>query len=178
MNATATAVGALRVSVRASAGLTSLDQTTTASNASTTIAYGTWGDAPTGSLTLRSYRSLRLSAAPPATRVGWTVATYHVQWSNSSTFARLLGDVDAPATAGEAAVYTIAGLATGVPIYVRLAARVPVLFKSENIATPAGAIGPYYTIPAPVSPSVGSSRRCCCAPGARCSRRAASNPSC
>jgi hypothetical protein len=67
-NATATAVGVLRVTVRASAGMTSLDRTTAASNASTVIGYGTWGDVPTASVAMRSYKTLRVTMLPPASR--------------------------------------------------------------------------------------------------------------
>jgi hypothetical protein len=59
--------------------------------------------------------------------------------------------VDAPVVSGDC-VYTISGLATGTPVYVRVAARVTIVFGTENIALPPGAIGPYYTVPDAVTP--------------------------
>ncbi len=142
-NAAGAAVGVLGVAVRPSAGLTSLDSTTAASNTSTLIAYGTWGDAPTATVIMRSFRSLRVTALPPSSRVRWSVSQYHVQWSNSGAFTTLLGEADAPVTSGtETAVYTIVNLTTETPVYVRVAARVTIKYGAEDIALPPGAIGP------------------------------------
>jgi hypothetical protein len=64
-NATPTAVGVLQVSVLLSAGMTSLDESTEASNSSTVIALGTWGDVPSASAVMRSHQSLSVSIEPP-----------------------------------------------------------------------------------------------------------------
>ncbi len=68
VNATATAVGALRVSVRPSAGLTSLDESTAASNASVLVSSGSWGDAPGLSIAPASHVRARLRVDHSAAR--------------------------------------------------------------------------------------------------------------
>ena len=152
VNASAVAVGALVVTVRAAAGMTSLDGSTRASNSSTVIGLGTWGDVPSAAVDMRSYRSLRVTVAPAASAYGWLAASYSLQWATSAGFGSLLGSVVAPATSGSpACVYTIRGLAVGVPVYVRVAAVVLIKFNVEGIAT---GTGPYFTVALPVTPSL------------------------
>jgi hypothetical protein len=83
------------------------------------------------------------------------VSTYHVQWSITATFAALLGEQDVATTGGsDAATLTIAGLATGVPVYVRVAVRVTIRFLQEDVALPPGAVGPYLVVPGAITPSL------------------------
>jgi hypothetical protein len=63
LNASGVAVGVLRVSVRPSAGLTSFDHTTTASNASVLVELGTWGDVGHISLFVATHTSVRVVVA-------------------------------------------------------------------------------------------------------------------
>ena len=155
-NASGTAVGVLRVTVLASAGLTSLDESTPASNATTVVALGTWGDAPTAVVEARSWRSLRVTMAPPASRVAWTVGSYRVQWSPRANFSAGPGDVvrDAPVApgGGEDAVYTVTGASVGVPLFVRVAALVFIRFKDEVIVP--ASVGPFFVVPYAVTPAL------------------------
>ena len=153
------AVGVLRVAVNGSAGLTSLDESTAPSNSSTRVAHGTWGDAPSLSLRVRSWRSLRASLAPPPSRFGWAVASYHVQWAASPAFEPLLGQADVAAGGDEAGVATIGGLREGVPVYVRAACVVTIVYGAEQLASPPGALGPFGDAPRPLAPARGALMR-------------------
>ena len=64
-NPRGTSVGVLHVSVLVRAGMRSLDESTAPSNASTTIAMGTWVDVPSITAIQRSYRSLRVTVSAP-----------------------------------------------------------------------------------------------------------------
>ena len=63
-----TSVGAFTVSVRASAGLTSIDGSTAASNATVLLAFGTWGEVPTVRMAVASFISARVTVDWGATR--------------------------------------------------------------------------------------------------------------
>jgi hypothetical protein len=86
-NVSGAAPGSLRVSVLAPAGMTSLDESTSASNASTVIAMGTWGEVPIITAIQRSYRAIRVTIAPPPTAVqfGWTPDSYELDWVSNAT---------------------------------------------------------------------------------------------
>ena len=143
-----TAVGVLGVSVRLSARLTSLDESTAASNASTIVALGTWGDVPGITYQLRSHRSVRVALSPPATMYGWNVETYRLRWCvNASTCfedggGSAVQEADVHATT--TSVATVSGLALGVPLYLRAAANVHIAYAGEVLWA---GMGPFWALP-------------------------------
>ena len=148
-----TAVGILRVSVRLSARLTSLDESTAPSNATTVVGLGSWGDVPTATVLVRSATSLRVLLAPPAGRMFWTVLMYRVQWAADAGFSSISGTLDVPATQSETGVGVISGLLVSVPVFIRAASHVAISYKSEQLSNYSRPVGPYYAVPAPVSPT-------------------------
>ena len=147
-NATATAVGALRVSVRASAGMTSLDNSTSASNASTVIALGSWGEVPSITAVQRSCESLRVTLAPPSvTAYGWAAHSYRLQWSISIGFDDEVHSYNVTAVhADGTASFDVGGLPTNTSIFMRAAARARVMYVGEPLA-PIDELGPTAAAP-------------------------------
>ena len=152
-NAPGAAVGVLQVSVLPAAGLTSLDESTPASNASTVVSLGTWGETPNATVIVRSATSVRVLLSPPRARVQWSVSKYRVQWSRDAGFKNISGVLDVAATAAETGTASIAGLAVNVSVFIRAAAFVVLWYKGEQLSSPTVDVGPYFTVPCATIPS-------------------------
>ena len=153
-NVSGAAVGTLRVSVLASAGLTSLDQSTAPSNTSTVIAMGTWGEVPSITAVQRSYRAIRVTISPPpaVAQFGWTPDSYELDWSSNSTGGAVIGgavNVSNVRPDGTA-VYDLVGVPPGVPVQLRAAARAKVSYAGELLAPP-DERGPFTTAASEIS---------------------------
>jgi hypothetical protein len=79
-------VGSLVVSIRSSADLTSANRESQASNSSSVVQGGTWGDAPGIALSPRNASAVVVTLRAPVSAVGVAVTTYFVQWSTSAAF--------------------------------------------------------------------------------------------
>ncbi len=135
------AVGALRVTVRRSAGMRSLDESTPPSNATTLVAHGTWGDVPNVTFVPRSQQSVRVLLFPPVTRVAWMVHKYVVQWSPASNFGTIAGTVVVAAALDETGVVVVNGLSVAQGTYLRAAAYVSILYNTEVLSDD---LGPFF----------------------------------
>ncbi len=136
----ATAVGALRVVVLPSGGLTSLDGTGSASNTSGVVTAGSWGDAVCdGGVFVYSHTSLAVGFMPPV-NASVTPLAYSVQVSGSAAFpaggtttvvvgpGATAASVALPTSVPAAALrYLLPRLVTDTPYFVRVAVVPPVL---------------------------------------------------
>lgn len=146
-------IGALVITVNERAKMTSLDGTTAPSNASTVLAAGTWGEVPAAiNLAVHSPSSARATISPPVLNARFTTS-YVIQWSNSSSFATVLGTASVVVRAASG-VYTVRGLVVAAACYMRAAAGLSIVFGSETYAH----IGPWgYAAPVvPLGPSITS----------------------
>jgi hypothetical protein len=135
-----TDVGRLRLMVRAAGGLTSLDGTSAPSTASTVLADGSWGGVVCdGALFVYSATAVVATFTPPVT-AGYTPATYTISVSTSLAFKP--NDVVISVNASDSATglvgpasissassmrFVVPHLDPGVPVYMRVAASVPLL---------------------------------------------------
>jgi hypothetical protein len=136
-----TAVGTLRVSIKPWGGLTSFDGTSTACNDTATVTAGSWGDVVCdGSLHVYSHTAVVAAFMLPTTTPGFSPGNFTLQVSTSAAFSpqspRTLAVTAAESSSGivlptgvasSALRYLVPSLATGVPVYVRVAATVPPL---------------------------------------------------
>jgi hypothetical protein len=90
-------VGTLVVAVRTAANLTSANGESGASNSSAVVRGGSWGDAPGLALSPKNATSAVATLALPATVTGYSVSTFVVQWSTSSSFVGIRAVPDAMA---------------------------------------------------------------------------------
>jgi hypothetical protein len=136
-------VGSLGISTRPSGNLTSLDGTSTPSNASTVLAHGSWGEVVCdGVLYVHSNTAIMAAFRAPANS-SYAPASYNLTVSASPAFddstpvsvtyveAALGGPSPAmaspPWVPSSALRYLLPALAPDVTVYVRVAAAVPVL---------------------------------------------------
>ena len=151
-NAFGTAVGKLIISVRQSAELNAIDNSTAASNSSIVLALGTWGDLPDAIPLLRSYRSVRMMLSPPATRFAWTVTAYRVEWSPWANFSgEGLRALEVAAVAGvETAQARLEDLTAGAPgVWFRVAAYARIIHGTDSEVLSDG-WGPFLVLPSAV----------------------------
>ncbi len=165
----ATAVGALRVSVRESGGLTSLDATSVPSNDSAVVGAGSWGDvACDGGLAVYSSSAVVVAFSPPA-GASYTPARYSLEVSSTPTFpsganttraqalttASNATSISVPAALPRGALrFLVPDLAPDVPVYVRVAVSPPTLLLEVA-----------QVLPQPVAPffwPVGGPGGCAC----------------
>ena len=148
----AVAVGVLRVTVLPSGNLTSLDGTSTASNASAVVTAGSWGDVVCdGGVLVYSHTALAVAFEPPAS-ASYVPASYTIQVASAANFS---GDVSftrtmvvSAATSATGAValpsglpgtalrYVVPGLTTGSAYYVRVGVAPPALPADVTLARP------------------------------------------
>ncbi len=138
--ASTSAVGSLSVSVLSSGRLTSLDGTSPASNSSTVVAAGSWGDVvcDSGGL-VYSHTALAVAFEPPV-NASYVPLGYTIQVSTSRTFPANESTTAVLVTPGEsvtAAVslpppwqptalrYVLSGLVTGTAYFVRVGVSPP-----------------------------------------------------
>jgi hypothetical protein len=139
----AVAVGALRATVLSSGNLTSLDGTSAASNATTVVDSGSWGDVVCdGGVVVYSHTALVVAFEPP-TNVSYVPASYIIQLATSASFLTddpsILTMIVSPAGSATATValpaplsgtalrYIVPGLPTGTPLFVRVGVAPPAL---------------------------------------------------
>jgi hypothetical protein len=136
------AVGSLSVSVLPSGMLTSLDGTSAASNGSTVVAAGSWGDVVCDSgAVVFSHTALAVAFAPPP-NASYVPSGYVIHVSSSRAFAANASTIVVPVTpAGSlgsavglpppwlptALRYVVAGLAVDTAYYVRVGVTPPAL---------------------------------------------------
>ena len=148
-----TAVGRLRVAVRATGGLVAAAGTSPVSNSSALVEAGSWGDALLAAdVTVRSYRELEVSVVPPSYAayaglrgVAYSVGSYMLVWTSPSppwNGSLTVGAAFMPATIG--------GLATGVPVRVRVACVTLVAAGVETLSLR----GPWTEFGSPVAPAL------------------------
>lgn len=149
-NVTGASVGSLHVAVFASANMTSLDESTGPSNATTLIAMGTWGDVPLITAVQRTYRSLRVTIAPPqaAKQYGWTPDSYELDWTVNATCASWHAVNRSNLLLDGTAVCDLVGLPAGVPVYLRAAARATIANAAGELLAPLDELGPFALAPA------------------------------
>jgi hypothetical protein len=148
----AVAVGALQVTVKLSGELTSLDGTSAASNASTIVSAGSWGDIVCdGGVVVYSHTALVVAFEPPA-NASYVPASYTIQVATAASFP-----LDDPSTRTVAALpggsatatvalplplsatalrYIVPGLTTGTPYFVRVRAAPPELPADVTLPRP------------------------------------------
>ncbi len=90
-------VGTLVVAVLTAANLTSANGESGASNSSSVVRGGSWGDAPGLALSPKNATAVVATLALPATVIGYSVNTFVVQWSTSSSFVGVRAVPDAMA---------------------------------------------------------------------------------
>jgi hypothetical protein len=146
----AAAVGALRVTVLPSGNLTSLDGTSAASNASSTVSAGSWGDVVCGGgVVVYSHSALVVAFEPPA-NASYEPASYTIQVATDPSFhpsanrtlvvapgASATSTMGLPSPLSAAALrYLVPGLATGMRYYVRVSAAPPSLPAELTLPRP------------------------------------------
>jgi hypothetical protein len=136
-----TAVGTLRVSIKPGGGLTSFDGTSAACNETATVTAGSWGDVVCdGGLNVHSHTAVVAAFTSPTTTTGFTPGNFTLQVSTSAAVSpqppRTLAVSAVESSSGialptgvasSALRYLVPSLATGVTVYVRVAAAVPPL---------------------------------------------------
>ena len=80
-------VGALSLAVLPTGDIRSENNETLPSNATTTVASGSWGDVPTVQLVDKSSTALRVLLGTPDTAFNYTAQRFWLQWSALATFA-------------------------------------------------------------------------------------------
>ncbi len=161
----ATAVGALRVTVRPSGELTSEDGSSAPSSASTLVTSGSWGDVVCdGSLHVYSQSAVVVAFLPPAGAT-YTPANYTLTVSSSAAFpagalTRAVPVSAADSVPGSGLVlpseapagclrFVVPSLPPGEPVYVRVAAAVPSLPVEVTRALPRAVVSVAWPIGAP-----------------------------
>jgi hypothetical protein len=137
------AVGSLRVTVRLSAGMRSLDESTLPSNSTILVVHGTWGDLPSLYVIPRSHQSVRVLLFPPVTRVAWTVTQYLVQWSRTTDFSAIDGAVVTAAAQDETGVVVVNGMSAVQGVFLRASAYASIRYNSEVLAD---GFGPFHEV--------------------------------
>ncbi len=146
-----TAVGALRVAVRASGNLVSLDKTSPPSNSSAVVNAGSWGDPVCdGGAHVYSATGAVVAFTAPM-NASYTPGAFHVQVSTSPAFspgglvavltvtrAQSESALALPGAPGASTLrYLVPGLSPDVPYYVRVAPAVPDLPATVDAAVQA-----------------------------------------